>query len=135
MKGFRGLKAFRQDAPFKPWLLRIVANETRNLHRSLRRRTALELRVADPTDLVDQRDPERLAISGASRTALLDAVLALPDKDRSVITCRYFLELSELETAEVLDWPVGTVKSRLSRALAKLRPVLADRLGEEAPHG
>jgi RNA polymerase sigma factor (sigma-70 family) len=135
VKGFRGLGAFRQDAPFRPWLLRIVANEARNLHRSLRRRTALELRVADPADEVDHRDPEQLAISGASRTALLDAVLALPEKDRSVITCRYFLELSELETAEVLDWPVGTVKSRLSRALAKLRPVLAGRLGEEAPHG
>ena len=132
VKGFRALKGFRPDGSFRPWLLRIVANETRNLHRSVRRRSALELRVAGLSDQVDRRDPESVTISEASRIALLDAVRALPEKDGLVVTCRYFLELSESETAEMLGWPPGTVKSRLSRALAKLRPVLARRLGEEA---
>nr|MDT0665901.1 sigma factor-like helix-turn-helix DNA-binding protein [Micromonospora sp. DSM 115978] len=45
---------------------------------------------------------------------------------RQVVTCRYFLELSEAETAELLGWPRGSVKSRLSRALARLRADLAD---------
>jgi RNA polymerase sigma factor (sigma-70 family) len=132
VKGFRGLKAFRPDGSFRPWLLRIVANEARNLHRSARRRAALELRVAGMREQVDRRDPEHEAISGVSRAALLEAVRALPEKDYVVVTCRYFLELSEAETAQVLGWPQGTVKSRLSRALARLRPVLAGRLGEEA---
>jgi RNA polymerase sigma-70 factor (ECF subfamily) len=134
VKGFRGLAAFREDAPFKPWLLRIVANETRNQHRSSSRRAALELRVAGMADQVDHRDPERLTVSGATRAALLEAVRALPEKDTLVVTCRYFLDLSESETAEVLGWPQGTVKSRLSRALVKLRPVMARRLREEAAH-
>jgi RNA polymerase sigma factor (sigma-70 family) len=134
VKGFRGLAGFRPDAAFKPWLLRIVANEARNQHRSASRRAALELRVAGMDDLVDHRDPEQLTVSGATRTALLDAVRALPEKDALVVTCRYFLDLSEAETAEVLGWQRGTVKSRLSRALVKLRPVMARRLREEAAH-
>ena len=134
VKGFRGLAAFRADAAFKPWLLRIVANEARNQHRSASRRAALELRVAELEDRVDHRDPEQLTVSEATRRALLDAVKALPEKDSLVVTCRYFLDLSESETAEVLGWPQGTVKSRLSRALVKLRPVMARRLREEAAH-
>jgi RNA polymerase sigma factor (sigma-70 family) len=132
VKGFRALKAFRPDGSFRPWLLRIVANEAHNLHRSARRRAALELRVAE--DPVDRRDPESAAVEGAARRALLDAVKALPERDAIVVTCRYFLELSEAETAEMLGVPAGTVKSRLSRALTKLRPVLAGRLSEEAAH-
>jgi RNA polymerase sigma factor (sigma-70 family) len=134
VKGFRGLKAFRPDGSFRPWLLRIVANEARNLHRSTRRRVALELRVAGMEEHVDRRDPEQRALSGADRSALLEAVRALPEKDCDVVTCRYFLELSEAETAQTLGLPPGTVKSRLSRALSRLRPVLAGRLDEEAAH-
>ena len=130
VKGYRALKAFRPDSSFRPWLLRIVANETHNLHRSIRRRSALELRVAE--DPVDRRDPETAAVDGAARRSLLSAVRALPEKDALVVTCRYFLELSEAETAQLLGVPVGTVKSRLSRALARLRPVVTGRLSEEA---
>jgi RNA polymerase sigma factor (sigma-70 family) len=135
VKGFRALRGFRTGSPFRPWLLRIVANETSNLHRATRRRSVLELRVAGLVEPARHRDPEQEAISGASRTALLDAVRALPEKDAQVITCRYFLDLSEAETAEVLGWPRGTVKSRLSRALTKLRPAMTGSLGEEASHG
>jgi RNA polymerase sigma factor (sigma-70 family) len=135
VKGFRALRGFRPGSPFRPWLLRIVANETSNLHRTTRRRAVLELRVAGLAEPTGHRDPEQEAISGASRAALLDAVRALPEKDAHVITCRFFLDLSEAETAEVLGWPKGTVKSRLSRALAKLRPAMAGGLGEEAVHG
>ncbi|HEU5473105.1 MAG TPA: sigma-70 family RNA polymerase sigma factor [Actinophytocola sp.] len=138
VKGFRALRGFRPDGEFRPWLLRIVANETSNLHRSARRRAAMELRVAGLAAPAGERDPEAEAISGASRTALLDAVRALPERDAMVVTCRYFLDLSEAETAQVLDWPVGTVKSRLSRALARLRPALTGGVGgvgEEAAHG
>jgi DNA-directed RNA polymerase specialized sigma24 family protein len=44
-----------------------------------------------------------------------------------VVTCRYFLELSEEETAAVLDWKRGTVKSRLSRALERLRAEIGEK--------
>ena len=50
----------------------------------------------------------------------------LPDRDRTVIACRYLLELSEAETAAALDVRLGTVKSRLSRALERLRKEVGD---------
>jgi RNA polymerase sigma factor (sigma-70 family) len=52
---------------------------------------------------------------------LLEAVNRLREEEREVVACRYFLELSEEETAETLGLRKGTVKSRLSRALARLR--------------
>jgi RNA polymerase sigma-70 factor (ECF subfamily) len=58
--------------------------------------------------------------------ALLDAVNGLREEDRLVIACRYFLDLSEEETAAALDWRRGTVKSRLSRALGRLREQLGE---------
>ena len=55
------------------------------------------------------------------RATLLQAVEGLREEDRLVIACRYLLDLGEAETAAVLGLPQGTVKSRLSRALGRLR--------------
>ncbi len=129
VKAYRGLAAFRDGAPFRPWLLRIVANETSNLHRGSRRRRSLELRLAEPD--VDPVEPERAAVAADARARVLAAVNAMSHRDRQVLTCRYLLDLTEAETAEVLDWPRGSVKSRLSRALVKLRRALPARLAEE----
>ncbi len=118
VKAFGTLDRFRDGAPFRPWLLRIVVNGTKNLTRGRHRRTALELRVADPERLVD---PEQAALDGLRRDELLAAVQALPEKDQLVVTCRFFLDLGEEETARVLGWPRGSVKSRTSRALGRLR--------------
>ena len=125
VKAFRHLSRFRAGAPFGPWLLRIVANETRNLTRSRRRREALALRLG-------AAGPERTAASGPAdevlaaerRARLVAAVNALPDRERQVVVCRYFLELSEAETAQALAWPLGSVKSRTARALNRLRGLL-----------
>jgi RNA polymerase sigma factor (sigma-70 family) len=57
----------------------------------------------------------------------MDAVDRLREPDRLVIVYRYFLDLSEKETAEILGCPRGTVKSRLSRALARLKDDIGDR--------
>jgi RNA polymerase sigma factor (sigma-70 family) len=129
VKAYRGLGSFRAGAPFRPWLLRIVANETSNLHRCSRRRRTLELRLAEPD--VAPGEPERAAVAADARTRLLAAVAAMPQRDRQVLTCRYFLDLTEAETAEVLDWPRGSVKSRLARAIGKLRRTLPALLAEE----
>lgn len=68
--------------------------------------------------------PEEDVLGRERRATLLAAVRALPEKDRLVLTCRYLLELSERETAQVLGWPAGTVKSRSARALGRLRALL-----------
>jgi RNA polymerase sigma-70 factor (ECF subfamily) len=122
MKAWTSLPRFRRGAPFRPWLLRIVANEAHNRRRSAARQEGLRLRsraALPPDDAAPS--PERAALVYEERERLLAAVRRLDDRDRDVLTCRYFLELSEDETATVLDVRRGTVKSRTARALARLK--------------
>jgi RNA polymerase sigma factor (sigma-70 family) len=127
VKAYRALGRFRRGAPLRPWLLRIVANEARNRRRSAGRRERLALRAAvenRPGDAVPS--PEAALLAGDERARLLEAVESLPEEQRLAVACRYFLELSEEETAAALGVRPGTVKSRLARALERLHA----RLGE-----
>jgi RNA polymerase sigma-70 factor (ECF subfamily) len=119
VKAWRSLGRFREGAPLRPWLLTIVANEARNRRRSAGRRAALALRVAQDESAGTSAESEALALE--SRGTLLGALSRMRPDDRLVLGCRYLLELSEAETAAALGVPAGTVKSRTSRALARLR--------------
>jgi RNA polymerase sigma factor (sigma-70 family) len=122
VKAWRALGRFRDGAPFRPWLLRIVANEARNRVRAAGRRAHLALRAAteEPSGGAAP-SPEATYLSAEQRAALLAAVNDLPEDQRTVVSLRYFLGLSEQEVAETLDVPQGTVKSRSARALERLR--------------
>ena len=122
LKAWRALWRFRSGAPFRPWLLRIVANEARNRRRASGRRTALALRAAGEGVSGDAASsPETVVLADEERTRLLAALERLPDDARLVLGCRYLLDLSEAETAAALGVRRGTVKSRTSRALERLR--------------
>ena len=108
VKAHAALGRFREGSPFRPWLLAIVANEARNRVRGAGRRVRLAQRVAE------------------EREELLAAIERLPQPARDAIACRYLLELSEEETASALDCARGTVKSRVSRALDRLRLELGE---------
>jgi RNA polymerase sigma factor (sigma-70 family) len=123
VKAWRALGRFREGAPLRPWLLTIVANEARNRRRSAGRRAALALRVGAGEQTSTSAESE--ALEHESRGALLDAISRLKADDRLVLGCRYLLELSEAETAAALGVPAGTVKSRTSRALQRLRGEVA----------
>ena len=126
MKAYAALPRFRADAPFRPWLLTIVANEARNRRRSAGRREALALRAPETAIGAAgfEPSPEAAILATERRTALLDALRRLADPDREVIAYRFLLELSETETAAALGVPVGTAKSRLSRAMGRLRSTM-----------
>ena len=144
VKAWAALGRFRPGAPLRPWLLQIVANEARNRRAAARRRPTIPLDwsdganrdaiqpVSQPAD-----SPEAGALAAERDRELLTALDTLRDDDRLVIAYRYFLDLSEAEMAEALGCARGTVKSRLSRALGRLRqhPSLArtaptpDRMG------
>jgi RNA polymerase sigma factor (sigma-70 family) len=127
VKAYGALARFRDGAPIRPWLLRIVANEARNRRRSADRRAGLVVRAAGATprdELVPS--PESAILADETRGQLLAALGRLRDEEREVIGARYFLGLSEAETAESLAIPAGTVKSRTARALGHLRVALGD---------
>ena len=130
VKAYRALGRFRTGEPLRPWLLAIVANEARNRRRSAGRRAALVLRAAGEGRPSGEAapSPEAALLAGERRSVLLAGLGRLNERDRTVIACRYLLELSEAETAAALGVRPGTVKSRLSRALDRLR----EEVGEDA---
>src|SRR5438128_2466326 len=103
LKAYAALSRFRPGAPFRPWILRIVANEARNRRRSARRREDLALRLAADRPSGDAApSPEAVVLERRTNELLLAAVSQLPERDRIVIAYRYFVDLPEAEVAEVL---------------------------------
>ncbi|MGP3999928.1 RNA polymerase sigma factor [Streptomyces sp. 8N706] len=128
LKAYQSLGRFREGAAFRPWLLRIVANETKNTVRSVRRLRAAagrEAALVEAEPLIpESADPANAAVADERRCQLLAALEELSEEHRQVVTYRYLLDLDETETAEALGWPRGTVKSRLNRALRRLERIL-----------
>ena len=122
VRAYRSLGSFRPGAPFRPWILQIVANQARNIYRANGRRSALALRaIEDRPSGGAVPSPEEAVLAKVRDETLLAALDRLTERDRLVIGCRYLLELTEAETAAALGCRPGTVKSRLSRALDRLR--------------
>ncbi len=125
VKAYRSLAGFRRGAAFRPWLFTIVANEARNRRRAAGRREHLALRMSASPESADVgAAPEEEAVAADRRRTLTAAIETLGERDREVIACRWFAGLTEAEMAVVLSCRPGTVKSRLSRALARLRAAL-----------
>jgi RNA polymerase sigma-70 factor, ECF subfamily len=127
VKAYAALPRFRDGEPIKPWLLRIVVNEGRNRRRSADRRAGLARRAAlvEPRGGVEP-SPESAILAAETRDLLFAALARLRDEDREVIGARFLLDLSEAETADTIGIRRGTVKSRTSRALARLREAIAE---------
>lgn len=125
VKAWLALPRFRSDAPFRPWLVRIAINEARNRRRGAGRRARLVLRLGpEAGERRSAPSAESEALAGAEQARLAAAVARLRQSDQLVISARYFLGLSESETATALGLRRGTVKSRLSRALGRLQSEL-----------
>jgi RNA polymerase sigma factor (sigma-70 family) len=121
VKAYRGLDRFQEGSPFRPWLLRIVANTARNRRRSTGRQLRLRLRAQAELPITRSApSPEADVLRDERRRTLLAADNSLPADDRLVIGARYFLDLSEAEIAVLAGVAPGTVKSRLFRARRRL---------------
>ncbi len=111
-RAFAALSRFDDRRPFQPWLHRIVVNRSLDLLRAERR-----LVGGDPPF-----EPAALdAADGDGDRALIEAVAGLPLQRRVVVILRYGVGMGAAEIAAALDLPVGTVHSRLARALEQLR--------------
>lgn len=122
LRAWRHLHGFDVTRPLRPWLLSIAANLARNRRRSAGRYLAALTR-AFREEPVSERIEEQSTRTMQARE-LWNAVQRLGVLDQQIVYLRYFLELPVAETAEILSVPEGTVKSRLSRALEKLRNII-----------
>lgn len=118
---WRNIRAFRYDARFSTWLYRIALNAWLS-HARKRREVLLD----DPDDAPEAPPPAQ-GIATAERIDLERALAGLPDGERAAIAACYYADLTHEEAAEVLGIPLGTVKTHILRAKARLRA----KLGEE----
>ena len=123
VKTWQAMERLEPQRGFRAWYLRIVANTARNDRRSRTRRTALAVRAAAVRP-IDVATPDVAAVTAAERKTVVAALNRLDEADRLVVALRFFEDLTQKEMALVLDCPTGTVKSRLSRAMSRLRDAL-----------
>jgi RNA polymerase sigma-70 factor (ECF subfamily) len=123
IRAYHALPRFDLTRPFRPWLLSITANLARNQLRSAGRYLVNLRRFwqGDPTPVPQ---PEMQAAQNWEADILWQAVRRLGFADQQVIFYRYFLDLPVEETAAALEIAEGTVKSRLHRAVTRLRQVI-----------
>ena len=125
IRAYQALDRFDASRPMRPWLLSIAANLARNRRRALGRYLSALQRALraepEPVFYVENASQQQM-----DAQLLWQAVRRLDPRDQEVVYLRYFLELSEAESAAVLEVAAGTVKSRLHRALRRLRAVVED---------
>jgi RNA polymerase sigma-70 factor (ECF subfamily) len=114
-KAWRKLPQLRDESLFKAWIMRILVNECKRMHRAHWREVAVEEIEIEQPDGVDNRLRDEV---------LHSAVMQLPEKLRLAVTLFYIDGFSMRETAQILRCPEGTVKQRLHRARTALRILL-----------
>jgi RNA polymerase sigma-70 factor (ECF subfamily) len=136
IKAYRALPGFRGESAFYTWLYRIGVNTAKNwlVARSRRMPTVSEIASDDTNDiddgglLRDDTTPEQILMSKQIGETVNAAMDALPEDLRTAIALREIEGLSYEEIAQVMDCPIGTIRSRIFRAreaiAGKLRPLL-----------
>jgi RNA polymerase sigma factor (sigma-70 family) len=124
VRAHRGLKTFKEEFDFHPWLYRIAYNQAINFLNKRKRQAAVDLDDVPERDIKTGPEPES-PIQSASRQELLgrleSALERLPEEQRTVFLLRVQDGLSYEEIAETMGTPKGTVMSRLARARMALR--------------
>lgn len=132
ISAFRKLRQFRGDR-FKPWLMRIVTNACYDELRRRKRRPATSLDVMYESEAPDaagismhsqQENPEHAAQRSELNAAIQDCINGLPENQRIIAVLADVEEYAYQDIAEITGLPLGTVKSRLSRARGRLRDCL-----------
>jgi len=127
---WKHLPSFRFKSSIKTWLVRIIVNEVKQ---QLRKKQVPTVPLEQVTEMADDlTGAETAVIHDEERQQLKQALEKLPSEQREILVLRYFSELTVPEIAMVTKQREGTIKSRLSRGLDRLRIILRnDRTGEE----
>ncbi|MEA2573886.1 MAG: hypothetical protein QOH93_1184 [Chloroflexia bacterium] len=123
VRAFRALNTFDPERPLRPWLLRIASNLAHNRRRSLGRYLEALKRLYSAPEVTSATPADTLGRRWEAET-LWSAIKHLRPAEQEVVYLRYFLDLSEAEMAVAMNVAPGTVKSRLHRALGRLRLVV-----------
>ncbi len=130
----------RSELRLQPWLYTITLNVTRNRLRSKRPTNVALDALADPDALLRESHegparPEAIVERNAEVALVERALLQLPMHLRAAATLRFIEGRSHPEIAEILNQPIGTVKSHVHRAVRILRRILGPQIGRLAPEG
>lgn len=126
VKALTKIDSLREPAYLKTWFYRILLNESMNYFRRNQRLLSLEDAVWDR----GTEDPDP-----AERLDLHAAIEALSDAEQAVVRLRFFEDLKLEEIAQVTDTNLNTVKSRLYKALKKLRDMTGEEVSDEPADG
>ena len=144
VRAYRGLDNFRGDSSFETWMHRITVNLARNkFHWNRRRGEGLNVSLSEPNDSMEDGEssaelelpdtsysPDRLMQKAETRSNVLNGLNTLPDYIREAMVLRHVKDMPYEEIARILNCPVGTVKSRISRGRELLREYLMKMDGE-----
>lgn len=145
IRAYRALHQFRGDAQFYTWLYRIAVNTAKKFLLELKRNpliTESALKMEDDEDetsrpkneLIQEETPESLLAAREIAAMVNTALQALPEDLRQAVTLREIEGLTYEEIAQVMDCPIGTVRSRIFRAReaisAKVKPLLENQSGK-----
>ena len=137
IKAYRALPKFRGDSAFYTWLYRIAANAAKNHLVALSRRPTTDLALDDsesyevPGRLKDNESPDEVIMGLQLEAVISQAIDALPLELKAALTLREFDGLSYDEIAEVLECPIGTVRSRIFRAREAIDQKVASQMQGE----
>jgi RNA polymerase sigma-70 factor (ECF subfamily) len=126
LKAYRSLRRFRRGAAFRPWLVRIVINESHNVRRAEQRHERLAARAAERRE-AGGTAPDEAVVAREEVATVLRGLRQLTDGDRLVLALRYFAELPDDEAAALAGASVGAYRVRLVRARKRLLLQLEDR--------
>lgn len=143
IKAYRALPKFRGDSAFYTWLYRIGVNTAKNhLEAKKRRPSASDVQVEDAENfdeayrLRDANTPEHQMLTTEIEKTIFAALDSLPDELRTALSLREFEGLSYEEIADIMQCPVGTVRSRIFRAREaldqKIKPLMEDGWGRQS---
>jgi len=123
---YRSMDTFRGEASVHTWLHRVAINTTRNWMRSNARATKQQLACQDePAGPRNTGNPEQALLDAESCRMTRTALLRLPCHYREPLLLRYYQGMSYQETADILQIPIGTVRSRIAQAKVLLQRHLA----------
>ena len=131
IKAYRSIDSFREESAFYTWLYRITANTAKNYLVSKGRRkesSISEMNISENEDFFElptNDSPEQILIAQSLKDTIYDALSGLPEDTRTALSLREFEGLNYEEIAEIMNCPVGTVRSRIFRGREALEDLIS----------